>query len=211
MNISNGSKESKPMRILGLFISTISVISLLGCSGLDRVNDEVPQTKTSSPNISAETDSSSSTPVPVLDDTNPLYKACNELISVEALYDFNPNFSYDASATPKNGSLGEIALTKSGTYCDYINLSSGENIELSVSQISNQSLKDWVQKLHENSRVTEIFDLPAEGLGFFSRKNNEGVAQVMIGNTWIVISSTSFYIPEDTISLMSVVVNSLSR
>lgn len=152
-----------------------------------------------------------STPAPVLDDTNPIYKACSELISIEALYDFNPNYSYDSSASPSSGSLGEKALQKSGVFCSYVNLSNGNRIDVSVAQIPTASSADWNKKVAETSRPTDAYGSSPDVLGFFARSNNEGVAQAIQGTKWVAITSTTFFEAGDAAALMSQVLHSLAN
>lgn len=192
-------------------ISTISVLALTGCSGLNIATSSTTPSATSTANKVSEAILTPSTSTPVLDGTNPIYKVCSDLISIEALYDFNPNFSYDASKSPSSGSLGEKAKQKDGVYCSFINLSNGDRIDVAAAQISTSSIGDWTKRISEGNRPTDAFGNPPETLGFFSRSNYEGVSQVIQGNIWVAISSSTFYEAGDASSLMSQVLHSLAN
>ena len=194
-----------------LTISAVSLLALTGCNSLNPSSSSSSPTSSSTPDHIAEAIPTPSTPAPVLDDSNPIYKACSDLISIEALYDFNPNYSYDASQGPSSGSLGEKAKSKDGVFCSYVNLSNGDRIDVAAAQISASSLSDWTKRITESSRPTDAYGNAPETLGFFSRSNNEGVSQAIQGNKWVAISSTTFFEAGDASSLMSQVLHSLAN
>ena len=209
----NSEKVQKSFRNNSVYwmISTISVLALTGCSGLNLAPTTSTPSATSTTNKVAEAIPTPSTAAPVLDDANPIHKACSDLISIEALYDFNPNFSYDASQSPTSGSLGEKAKQKDGVFCSYVNLSNGDRIDIAAAQISTSSIGDWTKRISESNRPTDAYGNPPETLGFFSRSNNEGVSQAIQGNKWVAISSSTFYEAGDASSLMSQVLHSLAN
>lgn len=198
---------------LGLGVIAGLSLVLTGCGIFPNNSSQAGATNSPVPEASKIASSlpTPSTPAPVLDDTNPIYKACSELISIEALYDFNPNYSYDASATPTTGSLGEKALQKSGVFCRYLNLSNGSQIDVSVAQIPVASSADWNKKVEETSRPTDAYGNSPEVLGFFARSNNEGVAQAIQGTKWVAITSSTFFEAGDAAALMSQVLHSLAN
>lgn len=204
----------KTVRIFRFGVCAVLALSLTStltaCSSTDENPSETTPTAMSESEAVASAMPTPSTPAPVLDESNPIYQACTDLISIQALYDFNPNYSYDASKTPATGSLGESAETKSGVYCGYVNLSSGDVIEVSAAKISDASLSSWTKKVTESSRPTDAYGVSPTTLGFFSRSNGEGVAQAISGPNWVAIVSESFFEPEDAAPLMAQVLNSLS-
>lgn len=204
-------KSRKRTHVAFLGVLSAFVLTLAGCASNpspDSIESSAPNKETSQIASGIPTPS---TPAPVLDETTQLNKSCSDLISIEALYDFNPNFTYDASVSPEKGSLGEIAIEKSGIHCSYLNLSNGDRIDISVAQFSSTSISDWSKKLTETSRPTDTFGKTPEVLGFFSRSNNEGVSQVIQGNTWIAITSSTFYEAIDSAALMSQIQHSAAN
>lgn len=194
--------------------TTISLLCVLlsGCGVF--TGEEVPKNNiqsTTESNDVASAIPTPTTPAPVLDESKPIYKTCSELISIEALYDFNPNYAYDASKTPESGSLGAKAKEKSGVFCSYVNLSNGDRLDVSVAQFSPISISDWTKTVTENSRPTDAYGASPGILGFFSRSKNEGVSQAIQGNNWVAITSSTFYEAVDSVPLMSIVLNSLAN
>lgn len=208
-------KQKHTPKSIFLRTTTVSLLCLFLLSGCGAFPGEVIASQTVQSTADSKEVASAiptpSTPAPVLDETNPIYKACSELISIEALYDFNPNFAYDTSISPDSGSLGAKAKDKSGVFCSYVNLSNGDRIDVSVAQFSPISISDWTKKIAETSRPTDAYGASPGILGFFSRSNNEGVSQAVQGNTWVAITSNTFFEAVDSVPLMSQVLHSVAN
>ncbi|QYH36567.1 arginyl-tRNA synthetase [Salinibacterium sp. M195] len=113
----------------------------------------------------------------------PVTIACTELISPQAIYDFNPNYVLLNSFTPAAGSPAASALQSKGTACRWQNGTSGITIDVSVAKPTSAKLASL--KSAAGAKVSE-FD------GYFTSSGGTGTAQVFSGSYWMTLSSAAF-------------------
>ena len=139
------------------------------------------------------------------DASNTAYNSCDEVISTENLYLFNPNFSYEPDANPKTGSIGEFAKTSNGVFCSYINLSSGDRIEISVQNSSTSETIFLQDELKKGYLATDTYGTGPNILGYFARNKEIGTALIITPMQLISVSSSIFTSPEDPIKLVALI------
>lgn len=108
------------------------------------------------------------------------------------MYDFNPNFGLLASFTPDSGSLAEQAVADQGTVCRWINQTSGDTIDVTISQPGPTAFAQ--------ARSSAGTGTPVSGLGdaaYFSASGGPGVVQSFSGPFWITATSVFFTVPDD--------------
>ncbi|CAO1650723.1 arginyl-tRNA synthetase [Salinibacterium sp. NSLL150] len=127
-------------------------------------------------------------------EATPVDIACTELISPQAMYDFNSNFLLLNSFTPPAGSTAETAFESRGTICRWENSTSGVTIDVSVAQPTPAKY----DSLKSNSGAsTSSFD------GYFAVSGGVGTAQVFAGAYWATLSSPAFFEAADAADLVA--------
>ncbi|EPR75905.1 arginyl-tRNA synthetase [Leifsonia rubra CMS 76R] len=120
--------------------------------------------------------------------------ACTDLISPQAMYDFNPNFLLLNSFTPAAGTPAATALASKGVACRWENSTSGVMIDVSVAKPAPNKLDG----LKSNAGG------PASGFdGYFAAAGGTGTAQMFSGAYWATLSSKAFFEAGDTAELVS--------
>ena len=187
---------------------------LTGCSGADEPTPTSSVAATSGasaePSESPAPPSSSSSPTPTPEATgSPIAKTCDDLLSLQDVYDFNPNYGTAAAYAPTAGSLAETALDYNGLTCGYSNQSSGELIELSLVAPNDILMTTLKQKADSDSQAVPTYGTPPTVDGFFTSLSGSGEAQVFTQTYWVTLSSPVFGEPGDSERLMSAVLSHL--
>ncbi|MCY7324755.1 MAG: hypothetical protein LH605_01310 [Microbacteriaceae bacterium] len=100
-------------------------------------------------------------------------------MSLETMYEFNPNFGLVEEA-PAPGSLAATAVANGGVACTWVQATDGSRIVIGVAQPSSTSLAE----------------LRASGAGFTSA-GGVGTVQIFTDKHWIVASSEYFGTADD--------------
>ena len=189
-------------------LTSALVLSLTACTG---VHGGV--TTSSTDTTSVPSSSELSTPTATADlaaKSYPVGKTCKDVMSLQALYDFNPNFAYDASLSPSNASHAENILSIEGISCVYLNLSSGSKIVLSLAKLDEMGLSTIKEKLStEGAKKATSFSPPVDA-SFFSITDGVGTLDILTNGYWVSVSSSSFIYPEDAAHFLETVLASLS-
>ncbi len=130
-------------------------------------------------------------------EATPVDIACGELISPQAMYDFNPNFLLLSSFTPPAESAAEAAIAAQGVACRWENSTSGVVIDVSVAQPAPSRI-DSLRA--DAGAAASGFD------GYFAVADGTGTAQVFTGAYWATLSSPAFFAASDASDLVAEVV-----
>lgn len=138
-------------------------------------------------------------------DGEPVTITCKELVSPQAMYDFNPNFSLKADYSPASGSLTAQVTAQKGLACAWVNQTSGALIEIAVAHLPAEHLTDL-----KNNLVTTSNSVPTYGVeGYFKLNGSTGEAQAFSDPYWIVATSTVFFEPGDAQPLVAAAITAL--
>ncbi len=154
---------------------------------------------TSSPTPSAEpseTPTAGSTPVDI---------PCDTLVSLQTMYDFNPNFSMLGAFTPGAGTPAATAASADGTICRWKNDTSGDAIDVSVASFDAATLGTMAD-------AAAAAGTPVSGFGdeaYFSSTGGVGQVTAFSGAYWVVVRSVAFFEAGDAAPLMSSVLAAL--
>ena len=111
---------------------------------------------------------------------------CLDLVPLQTMYDYDPNFGIVDGYTPPAGSLAATALAELGIVCRWVQQTSGADIVVAASTPSSSA--------YEAART-------AAGVGAgdeaFSVDGGVGTLQVFDGTAWIVASSSYFGTADD--------------
>ncbi len=124
------------------------------------------------------------TPLPA----TPVSVDCNELVDLQTVYDFNPNFGNQPDFTPPGGSSAATIAASDGTVCNWVNQTSGETFIVAVAQPAPDQLASLKAAAASGSPVSGVGDA-----AYFRTSGNTGEAQVFSGPYWLVASSAVFY------------------
>ncbi|MGO4689253.1 iron ABC transporter ATP-binding protein [Glaciibacter sp. 2TAF33] len=211
MPLSAASRRFRhPRQRLGLAVagSALALVALAGCSPAPS-----PAATSSAP---AATDGATSdpevTPTPTATPeapNTPVTLDCDQVLSPDDVYAFNPNFGTAPAYKPEGGSVAETAVKYDGVACGWSNQTSGEVIAVSVAQPSETRLTQLKDKAIAQSSPVPTYGTPPAIDGFFSATSGTGTAQVFSGAYWVTLSSVAFFEPGDVQQLAAAVVSHL--
>ena len=168
---------------------------LTGCSTGDEPTptDSAAATSGASADPSASAEPTpSSTPTPEATGS-PIAQTCGDLLTLQDVYDFNPNYGTAAGYAPSADSLAETAASYNGLTCGWSNQTSGELIEVSVVAPNAVLMTTLKQQADADSQAVPTYGTPPTVDGFFTYAGSSGQAQVFTGTHWVTISSPAFY------------------
>ncbi|MGR2753183.1 iron ABC transporter ATP-binding protein [Agromyces arachidis] len=139
----------------------------------------------------------------------PFEASCTDLITLDQLYEFNPNYGEAPGYEPQSAAVAEVAEAQ-GTVCGWSNQTSGELIELGVATLPEQAYATQVGRAAVDSSAVPTYGTPPEVEGFFSQSDGVGRAQVFADGYWIVLESGAFFEPGDAEQLLSAVRGNLA-
>jgi hypothetical protein len=200
------ASTARSLVIRSAVIVTIGALTALGLAGC---KDSTPTRTPSSSSSATPTESSSPTPgdsaspapsaAPGHAPGTPIGVDCNGLISLQAMYDFNPNYSLQSGYKPKAGTDGSIALGYQGLACSWINQTSGNLIFVNVARPAASDLAALKSAAGSGTAVSGLGDA-----AFFSKKGQVGQLQVFSGPFWISTSSEFYGTPDDARQLAGI-------
>lgn len=185
---------------------TLFVLAVLGTAtlGLSACGtDQDPSSSTNPPTTpsatptqtptptTAPTEEPSATPTPTETPTNspePVGLSCDQLITPQALYDFNSNYAPDDDYRPKSGSAAASIVSFDGVACSWVNQTSGEVLNVAAAKASESVLNDQENKTEATS--TEVGNFGDDG--YFTTSGDFGIATVFTDDYWLVAESDAF-------------------
>ncbi len=181
-------------------IAPVAAIALLLLAGCTPESGATPEPSASSSTTEASTPEPTDEPV-----GTPVDATCDELVSADTLYIYNPNFGAIDDFTPEDGTAAASALAYQGVACRWENLTSGDQIDVSVAQLDDDSLTALKNAAFEDSEMVPTYGEEA----YFSVEGGLGVAQVFLGSYWVVAESRVFLEPGDATEIVDSVLAAL--
>lgn len=199
----DGTMRQRPIAIA----APTAIVTLLLLAGCVPTQDAADPTAAPTPSPSATT---SATPTPSATagdavDGTPVTVTCNELVTPQAIYDYNPNYSLKADYKPAGGSLAAQVVTQRGLACAWVNQTSGELIEVSVANLPDAHLTQLKNDLVTTSHSVPTYDVE----GYFKMNGSTGEAQAFSDPYWIVATSTAFFEPGDAQPIVAAAITAL--
>jgi hypothetical protein len=137
----------------------------------------------------------------------PIGLSCDELVSPQAMYDYNPNFGLNDSYVPAAGSAAARILDFNGLACSWVNQTSGEMIAVSVADLPAATLSKIKGDLTASSKPVTAFG-PS---GYFTVASGKGAADALNGPYWVDASSTAFGEAGDAQPIVAAALNGLGQ
>jgi hypothetical protein len=179
-------------------VALIALAVLAGCTPAD-------ETPTAEP---MPTDEPTAEPTPDPTDQpvgTPIDATCDQLVSPDTLYVYNPNFGPIDEFSPREGTAAASALQYRGVACRWQNQTNGQNIDVSVAELDEDSLTALKNAAFEDDEMVPTYGEEA----YFGVEDGVGRAQVFQGPYWIVAESTLFFEPGDATEIVESVIAGL--
>ena len=180
-------------RIAAIAIGAVLIFGLSGCTPAPTTSESGgPSPAASESALPSPSSAPSPSGTPAAGE--PITEDCLDLVSLDTMYGFDPNFAYDDSFTPASGSLAAAAVASGGIACGWIRETGGDTIVISASRPAAAELE---------SRRAAAVDAP------FSLDGESGMVQVVEGDAWITATSAYFSSSADAAPLIDSVVAAL--
>ncbi|MFB9642767.1 iron ABC transporter ATP-binding protein [Agromyces lapidis] len=191
------------LRSTGLALAVAaSALVLAGCAAPASPTDEPSASATDPAGEPGASEAPAEPPVP-------FEIACDELLSADDVYAFNPNFGAAPGYEPAaDGALG--IDEEAGTACGLLNQTSGALIEFGVATPPEGALEQRKNDAALASKPVPTYGTPPEVEGYFTVAGEHGEAQVFSGPYWIVVDSVDFVEPGDAQVLVSSILENLA-
>lgn len=191
----------------------VALLALAGCStesgpaASQTASATAPAGTTNVPSESA-TPSATPSPLPSAVGT-PVALSCDQVLTAEDLYAYNPNVGTAPGFSPEAGSNAATATEYDGVACGLMNQTSGSIISIGIAA-PNQVLRNQLYDaaVSQSMPVPTYGDAPAIE-GFFTSVTGVGEAQIFTDTYWVTLSSVEFFEPGDAQNLLATVVSHL--
>ncbi|WP_223695038.1 iron ABC transporter ATP-binding protein [Leifsonia poae] len=206
--------EPTPVRASARTVGAVTLV-LAGAMLLSGCVGGSGSTKpTATPSATATTGGgTNTTPTPTptpSDPPTPLAIPCDQVITPDQLYAFNPNFGTDPGYAPKASTLEQQVADWKGTTCAWLNQTSGETIEIAVAKPPASAMEGLKNAAVTTSQPVPTYGVPPAVEGYF-KPGTAGEVQIFTGSYWIVATSTAFSEPGDPAPLMQNVLANLPK
>ncbi|WP_100364901.1 hypothetical protein [Diaminobutyricimonas aerilata] len=157
---------------------------------------------TSTPRPSAS-GSASATPEPTPTEDpivgEPVGVDCDQLVTPDVMYAYNPNFALLPEPTIDEGSDAAIAQEQKGLVCQWQNLTSNELLTVAVAKLPDEALT-----LQKNRAFGESTMVPTYGVeGYFTVADGVGEADAFDRDYWVSTRSSFYLEPGDAIDIVA--------
>ncbi|MEO8907634.1 MAG: iron ABC transporter ATP-binding protein [Microbacteriaceae bacterium] len=188
---------------------SLAIVGTLGaCSGTPA------STSSASANAptGAPTSGTAVTPTPTPSDPpTPVTLTCDQVVTAQQLYDFNPNYGPDPGYKPTTGTNPAAAVAMKGLACGYLNQTSNAVIEVAVANPAASALSGLKDAAASSSNVVPTYGVPPSVEGYFTVSAGVGEAQVFSGGYWVILRSADFAEPGDPGPLVAAVLANLPK
>ncbi|AYF98776.1 arginyl-tRNA synthetase [Protaetiibacter intestinalis] len=190
-----------PVTVLSASALLTAALLLTGCTTPEPAPVTDPPTPSDTPTPTPEPTETTAPP-----QSSPVEVPCDTLVSAQAMYDFNPNFSLLDSWTPDASSAAAHALADEGTACRWQNDTSGETIDVSVASYDAATLEQLANEAYSSSTMVPTYDADE---AYFAVTAGVGEAIVFDRDYWVVVRSSYFLEPGDAEPIVSAVLTAL--
>ena len=201
---SSVTRTSRLRAGVALATATLALFVLAGCAPDSAPSTAAPTPAATAGETAAPVDTAAPTAAPEPTGT-PVSLTCDQVLTADDVYAFNPNYGAQPDFTPADGSKAATAVEYEGMACAWLNQTSGDTFEVSVAQPN-----DTLMATLKADAVSASKAVPTYGeLGFFGMNSGIGTAQLFTGAYWVTVSSVDFIEPGDAQTLMAAVVSHL--
>lgn len=170
------------------------VLALAGCVPTDVVPPTPEPTFTMPPITPNPTPTITPTPGP---ETEPVGFGCSDLLTAQAIYDYNPNVSLLPSFSPSDTSPAGQAIAQQGLACELINQTSRSTIDFSVVHYTDEAYAAKLASVAGSATPSGDFD------GYFDVTAAGGLAQFFLAPYYVTVDSADFGTSADIAPLVA--------
>jgi hypothetical protein len=177
------------------FASVVAAAALLALTAcVDAPEQPVLPNPTSTPTA---TSSDGPEPAPT-SGAQPLGIACADLVDLDTMYAFDPNYALVGEFTPQPGSLAADQVAAGGVSCQWVRESGGATIDLSVAEFTDDQIAELKTEAFAESQMVSTYGEEA----YFEVEGDIGTAIVFQGRYRLVISSVAFFEPGEPAAII---------
>jgi hypothetical protein len=170
---------------LASLVGAATLLMLAGCIPADQQPDLPTPTTTSTASPSAEPEPTATS------GAQPLDLECAELVDLETMYAFDPNYALVGEFDPEPGTLAAANVAAGGVACQWVRESGGGTIDLSVAAFTEEQLDELKNEAFAESEMVPTYGEEA----YFEVEGDVGTAIVFQGRYRLVVSSGAFFEP----------------
>ncbi|KRE26120.1 hypothetical protein [Agromyces sp. Soil535] len=185
-------------------VAAASVALLAGCTP-----EATEPTGSAAPTAAPTEPTAAPEPTETAEPPTPFPIACDQLVTAEQLYAFNPNYGADPGYEPAADTVVALVDEDAGTACGYLNQTSGEVIEIGVATPTTAAGEARRNDAALSSKPVPTYGTPPDVEGYFVHVGGTGEAQVFRGPYWVVVDSTALFEPGDAQQLVAAVLENL--
>jgi len=185
------------------------VLALIVLAGCAPSAEPAPSPSATAEATAAPAASTEPTPTPTEDPAIVVALGCDEVLTPDDVYAFNPNFGAAPDYKPADGSAASVAVSQKGVACSWLNQTSGDVIEISIAQPNDSTLTDLKNQAVSASTPVPTYGTGVDVEGYFTATGGKGEAQFFTGKYWVVASSVEFGEPGDAEPLIAAAVSHL--
>lgn len=117
----------------------------------------------------------------------PVGTDCIDVLSLDAIYEYNPNVGTDSRVQPT--ALGQRAIESEGVACGWSNQTSGEPLTIAIARFNDDDLSI----VRASAVAAPGSETLPEASGVFRREGESGIVEAFSGEYWIVLESPAFF------------------
>lgn len=188
------------------WMAIIVVAALVACTGERGLGTDLPPEPTPSSLSTSAPDGDDGLPSPPLDPSAvgvPVDRDCNQILSPDALYMFNPNVGTDPDYVPTG--LARQAVANGGVACGWLNQTSGEKLSVSVGRFNAEGIEVVRGAAAARTGATDLDTID----GYFTETANGGAIEFFVDQYWVVLESPSITGPDDVLEVIQSITESL--
>lgn len=198
--------QQHTVRTLAALALAAAAVTLVGCTPAAKPSATASATATAGGGSTGKP-VATPTPTPTMPPT-PVTLTCDQIVTPDQLYAFNPNFSLEASYAPKAGTLEKQIGDWKGATCAWQNQTSRDVIEIAVAQPPADQMEALKNAAITSAQPVPTYGTPPQVEGYF-KAGQAGQVQIFRGPYWIVAESTTFTEPGDPAPLMQSVLGNI--
>lgn len=177
-----------------VIVVPLLVLALAGCVPTDTATP-TPEPTVTEPSLTPNpTPTITPTPGP---ETVAVTLACSDVLSAQAIYDFNPNVSLLPSFSPSDSSAAGQAIAQQGLACELVNQTSGSTIDFGIVQYTDDALAAKLAAVSGSATPAAEYD------GYFDVTNNRGLAQFFSAPYYVTVESAEYTSSADIAELVA--------
>ena len=132
----------------------------------------------------------------------PVGVTCDQLLSAQDVYNYNPNYVALPKAAPAVDSRAGQIAGMNGLTCQWKNGTSDYTIDLGLAKLTADQLTSLKNIAFAAGGSVPTYGDPSQVEGYFTVEGAKGQAQVFTGSYWLTLSSDEFLEPGDAQQLL---------